>query len=135
MAMMQIPAPTPPLRERATYSNPPTHNVAAVVSLICAILWPLTGLIPMLWDVVTTSAPGPQWWQPIFSITFGALPYVAVIAGVVGLVRSFTQPQLRRSRWQAIIGLIFGLMWVVAQIFVFSFAGLGIIYWFRHLGG
>lgn len=95
-----------------TYSGPPTRNVAAIAGLICAIAWPLIVYATPLWNIATHFAPMPQWLGFLISLGLTALPAATVILAVVGLARSFTQPQLRRSRWQAIVGLIFGMMWV-----------------------
>ena len=109
--MMRIPAPTPSLRERATYSGPPAHNAAAIFSLVCAIAWPLIVFATPAWNITTRFAPMPNWLGTLGAFGLSILPVAAIILAIVGLVRSFTQPQLRRSRWQAIVGLIFGVMW------------------------
>lgn len=110
--MMQIPGPSPPRREHASYSDPPDHNVAAIFGLICAIVWPLIVYATPLWNIATHFAPMPQWLGLLIGFGLTALPAAAIMLAIVGLVRSFTQPRLRRSRWQAIVGLIFGVMWV-----------------------
>jgi hypothetical protein len=113
--MMQIPAPSPPRREHenySDYSDPSDHNVAAIFGLICDIVWPLIVYATPLWNIATHFAPMPQWLSVLISFGLTLLPAAAIMLAFVGLVRSFTQPQLRRSRWQAIVGLIFGVMWV-----------------------
>jgi hypothetical protein len=110
--MMQLPVPSPARPEHASYSGLPDHNVAAIFGLICAIAWPLIVYATPLWNSATHFAPIPNWLGTLLSFGFTVLPAATVIFAIVGLVRSFTQPQLRSSRWQAIVGLIFGIMWV-----------------------
>lgn len=118
--MMQIPAPSSAPREHAPSSGPPAHNTAAIFSLVCAILWPLVVYATPLWNIATHFAPIPQWLHVLIGFGLTALPAAGIILAIVGLVRSFTQPQLRRSGWQAIVGLIFGLMWL-GGIFLLAF--------------
>jgi hypothetical protein len=110
--MLQLPVPSPPRPDHASYSGPPDHNVAAIFGLICAIVWPLGIYVTPLWNIATHFAPMPNWLGTLIAFGLTLLPAAAVILAIVGLVRSFTQPQLRGSRWQAIVGLIFGIMWV-----------------------
>jgi hypothetical protein len=110
--MMQIPVPSPPRPEHASYSGAPDHNVAAIFGLICAIAWPLSVAVTPLWNVTTHFAPMPHWLGALLAFGVTTLPAAGIIVAIVGLVRSFTQPQFRGSRWQAIVGLIFGIMWV-----------------------
>lgn len=110
--MMQTPTPSPPLREHVTYSEPPARNGAAIVSLICAILWPLIVFSIPVWNIATHFAPTPSWLGTLIGFSLAVLPLAGVILATIGLVRSFSLPQLVHSRWQAIVGLIFGVMWV-----------------------
>jgi hypothetical protein len=110
--MRQRPVPAPPRPEHASYSAPPDHHGAAVVGLICAIAWPLGFFATLLWNRAAHFAPMPNWLLTLIGLGGTTLPAATVMFAVVGLVRAFTQPQLRGSRWQAIVGLIFGIMWV-----------------------
>jgi hypothetical protein len=110
-AMLQTPispSPTP----HVIYADPGRHNVAAIASLVCAILFPLTLYVSVGWNVWTHFAPEPDWLGTLIALWLTVLPAATILFGGVGLVRSFTRPQLRRSRWQAIVGLIFGVMWI-----------------------
>src|SRR5262249_28081336 len=64
------------------------------------------------WNIATHFAPMPNWLGTLIGFGLTVLPAIAIMFAFVGLVRSFTQPQLRGSRWQAIVGLIFGMIWV-----------------------
>jgi hypothetical protein len=113
------------------------RNGAAVLSLICAVLWPLTVLVPAIFNLVTRGPrlPGatlPQFLVTLMQVGFALLPIAGVIAGIVGLYRAWTQPAIQSSRWQAVVGLVLGCLWIIG-IFTFSFAGLELLHWFRSL--
>jgi hypothetical protein len=115
--MMPVPAPprpsgpdTPPVL--APYTPPSERNAAAITSLICAILWPLCFSITPVWNATTNFAPVPEWVGTLVAFSLIILPPLGLITAVVGLVRSFSRPLLHRTHWQAIVGLIFGLMWL-----------------------
>ena len=102
----------------ARYVEPSTHNGAAMLSLVCAILWPLSYLIIPFWNAQTHFAPMPDWLGTLLAFGFTSLPFIGFVSAVIGLVRSFTRPRLQPSRWQAIVGLIFGLMWIGAVFLI-----------------
>lgn len=115
--MLQPPFPSTPAYH-ARYTEPSTHNGAAILSLICAILWPFSFLITPFWNAQTQFAPMPDWLGTLLSFGFTLLPLVGIVSAVIGLVRSFTRPRRQPSRWQAIVGLIFGLMWIGAYFLI-----------------
>jgi len=115
--MMPVPAPPRPSGPDqspilALYTPPAGRNAAAITSLVCAILWPLCLAVTPLWNWRTGFAPMPSWIGTFTGLFLTTLPPLGLISGGVGLVRSFTRPLLRRTHWQAIVGLIFGLMWL-----------------------
>ena len=119
------------------YRAPSNHNGAAILSLVCAVLWPLT-IITMMLGNSMSNAPGasgealPEQVYTLLQCGFTVLPLVGIVAGGVGLYRAIRQPLLRRSRWLAIVGLLLGLLWFVG-IFLLSEAGPALVYWVQHL--
>lgn len=109
------------------------RNRTATLSLMCGVVWPLTILVPALFNLLTggPKLPGPTLPDPLvlaLQAGFAVLPPIGIIAGAIGLYRAHAQPALRHSRWQAITGLVLGCLWLVG-IFVFSFAGLALRGW------
>jgi hypothetical protein len=102
-----------------------THNGAAILSVVCAILWPLT-LTAILYvnSVANTSGPGgsaspaPEPLSTLLSCGFSLLPLAGVFAGGIGLYRAIRQRRLRRSLWLALTGLLFGCLWFIAAYIV-----------------
>ena len=107
------------------YVAPRTHNGAAILSVVCAILWPLT-LAAILYvnSVANTSRPGgsaspaPEPLSTLLSCGFSLLPLASVFAGGLGLYRAIGWPRLRRSLWLALTGLLFGCLWFIAAYIV-----------------
>jgi hypothetical protein len=122
--MMTYPAPplSDPSPAPAPYTPQSERNAAAITSLVCAILWPLVLLAVLLWNAshctttyICTYTPTnatPTWFSTLTGFFLIVLPPVGIISGVLGLVRSYTRPLLHGTRWQAIVGLLFGLMWL-----------------------
>jgi uncharacterized membrane protein (DUF441 family) len=109
--MLQTPTSHPPGRRSIT-ADFPRHNAPAITSLTCAILWPLVVFSVPVWNIATHFAPTPNWLGTLIGFSLAVLPLAGVILATIGLVRSFSQPQFVHSRWQAIVGLIFGVIWV-----------------------
>ena len=109
------------------------HNGAAILSLICAVVWPLSFLIPAVFNVVTG---GPKLPAPIIPNAvsfllesgFALLPIIGIVAGSIGLYRAMKRPALKSTRWQALVGLLLGCLWIIG-IFVLSDLGSAFIYW------
>ncbi len=112
------------------YVSPSTRNTVAITSLVCAILWPLILFGYLLWNsrnctttgtitacTATEATAMPAWFSTTVSFLLYLLPPAGVISGTLGLVRSFTRPQLH-GRWLAVVGLLFGLLWLVATPFL-----------------
>lgn len=53
-------------------------------------------------------------WLPLFNIVLGPL---AVIFGIISLIKIKNQPDCYEGQWMAIIGLIFGTVSTVSLIF------------------
>ncbi|HEU4783951.1 MAG TPA: hypothetical protein VFS83_11470 [Ktedonobacterales bacterium] len=127
----------PTHHEYHEYRAPSNHNGAAILSLACAILWPLSIIIMMLGNSVS-NAPGsagpvlPEQVYTLLQCGFTLLPLVGIVAGGVGLYRAIRQPLLRRSRWLALVGLLLGCLWL-GGIFLLSEAGPALVYWIQHL--
>ena len=104
---------------------PRTHNGAAILSVVCAALWPLT-LAAILYvnSVANTSGPGgsaspaPEPLSTLLSCGFTLLPVIGIIAGGIGLYRAIRQQRLRRSLWLALPGLLLGCLWLTAAYIV-----------------
>jgi hypothetical protein len=113
------------------------HNGAAILSVVCAALWPLSFLIPVLVNA-TTSGPRsaaaslPMFVDFLLACGFGLLPVVGVAVGSLGLYRAMSQPALRRTRWIAITGIVLNCLWFFGT-FLLSDLGPAIVYWFQHL--
>jgi hypothetical protein len=107
------------------YVAPRTHNGAAILSVVCAILWPLT-LTAILYinSVANTSGagstalPAPEPLSTLLSCGFTMLPVIGIVAGGLGLYRAIGWPRLRRSLWLALTGLLFGCLWFIAAYIV-----------------
>lgn len=102
------------------YTAPGEHNGLAILSIICAILWPLT-LAAILYvnSVANTSGPGssasppPEPLSTLLSCGFALLPVAGIIAGAIGLYRAIRHPRLRKSLLLAIPGLLLGCLWFI----------------------
>lgn len=106
------------------YRAPSNHNGAAILSLVCGVLWLLSITTMMLANSVS-NAPGasgealPEQVYTLLQCGFTLQPIAGIIAGGVGLYRAIRQPRLRRSRWLALAGLLLGCLWTVtAYIFI-----------------
>jgi hypothetical protein len=127
----------PTHQEYHEYRAPSSHNGAAIFSLVCGVLWPLTIITMMLGNSVS-NAPGasgealPEQVYTLLQCGFTVLPVAGIIAGGVGLYRAIRQPLLRRSRWLALAGLLLGFLWFVG-IFLLSELGSALVYWVQHL--
>jgi hypothetical protein len=109
------------------------RNGAAILSLFCAALWPLTVLIPLSFNAVPTLS-GPALPDLVFYISaggFALLPVIGIISGSLGFLRATHQPPLRRSRWQALTGLLLGSLWFIGAFFLCSL-GPAVIYIWTH---
>ncbi len=100
------------------YRAPAEHNGAAILSLVCAILWPLTIITMMLGNSASNApgTPGPALPEQLYTLLqcgFTLLPVVGIIAGGVGLYRAIRQPQLHDTRWLALASLLLGCLWLV----------------------
>ncbi|MGE5335400.1 MAG: hypothetical protein ACM3N4_11915, partial [Nitrososphaerota archaeon] len=114
-ALLEGGVPVPPSSAPPHYhdSEHQERNGAAVLSLICAIAWPPCLLIPVAFTIMTggPKLPGPVLPQvAAFTVqcVFGLLPRAGIVAGVIGLYRAATQPQLRCTRGRALAGLLLG---------------------------
>jgi hypothetical protein len=134
-------APIPDRDSRVTGLPPGAHidptpwrkrNSAASVSLFCAILWPVSLLVPLTISLVTQSQELPGAVVLLSGLSLNVAPIVGIVSGHIALYRSLKDPALRPSRWRAIVGLAFGYLWLVALLFI-SDAGVALIYWFEHL--
>ena len=103
------------------YRAPGNHNSAAILSLICAVMWPLTLAAIMYVNSVanssgpgSTAAPAPEPLSTLLQCGFTVLPIAGIIAGGVGLYRAIRQQLLRKSVWLALTGLLLGCLWFVA---------------------
>lgn len=119
LIMLQTPIPHPPARER-TYPSLPRRNAPAIASLVCTILFPLAFYATPAWNIWTHFAPMPEWLGTLTAAGLTLLPAATILLAIVGLVRSFTRLQLRHTRWQAVVGLIFGIMWALGAYFFFG---------------
>ena len=119
------------------YVAPRTHNGGAVLSVVCALLWPLSFLIPVLVNVATSGprsagTPLPMFVDFLLACGFGLLPVVGVAAGSLGLYRAMSQSALRRTRWLAITGNVLNCLWFFGT-FLLSDLGPAVVYWFQRL--
>lgn len=119
------------------YSEYRERNGAATLSLICAIVWPLCLLIPVIFTIMTggSKVPGsmlPQMVAFILQCGFGLLPALSIITGGIGLYRAATQPQLHSTRHRALAGLVLGCVWLLGSL-ALSDAGPALVYWVSHL--
>ena len=119
------------------YRAPSNHNGAAILSLVCGVLW-LLSITTMVFGNSVSNAPGasgealPEQVYTLLQCGFIVLPIAGIIAGGVGLYRAIRQPLLRRSRWLALTGLLLGCLWLVG-IFLLSELGPALVYWVQHL--
>lgn len=115
------------------------HNGAALLSLNCAILWPLSFLVPATFNVVTGGPrlPDPTLPEPLMQLSqlgFAILPVASIVAGSIGVYHALSRPRLRSTLWQAVVGLALGCIWMVG-VFVLSFAGVALVHWLSHIFG
>jgi hypothetical protein len=94
----------------------PRHNSAATLSLICALLWPLCLLGPILIMQVGIRPHYPDWGGALIGPVLFATPVIGVISGVVGMVRSLRAPAQRASWWRAVVGVVLGFIWLLATV-------------------
>jgi len=121
------------------YAEPGTHryNGGAILSLVCVVLWPLSFLIPVIVNALTSSpkSPGatlPEFADFLLACGFGLLPVVGAAAGAFGLYRAMTQPDFRRTRWLAGAGICLNCLWFFGT-FLLSDVGPALANWFQHL--
>ena len=115
----------PAYGQRVEYVAPGERNGLAILSLVCAILWPLT-LAAILYvnSMANTSGPGesaspaPEPLSTLLSCGFALLPVASIIAGGVGVYRALRHLRLRTSLWWALPGLLLGCFWFIAAYFV-----------------
>lgn len=108
------------------YREPSEHNGAAILSIVCAILWPLaTAAMFLIVGVANVAGPGatatppPEPAYSLLDFAFLILPIMGFIAGAIGLYRAVKQPLLRNSRWWAVTGLALGILWcIVAYVII-----------------
>ena len=122
--MMQPPSSQPTYGQLVAVA-PNEHNSAAILSIICAVAWPLTlGAILYVNSVANTSgpeataAPAPEPLSTLLQCGFSLLPVAGIIAGGLGFYRAIRQRRLRRSLWLAVPGLLFGCLWFIAAYIV-----------------
>ena len=122
--MMQPPSSRPTYGQLVAVA-PNEHNSAGILSIACAILWPLTlGAILYVNSVANTSgpeataAPAPEPLSTLLQCGFSLLPVAGIIAGGISFYRAIRQRRLRRSLWLAVPGLLFGCLWFVAAYIV-----------------
>ena len=122
--MMQPPSSQPTYGQLVAVA-PNEHNSAAILSIICAVAWPLTlGAILYVNSVANTSGPGatavpaPEPLSTLLQCGFSLLPAGGIIAGGLGFYRAIRQRRLRRSLWLAVPGLLFGCLWFIAAYIV-----------------
>ena len=113
------------------------HNGAAILSLVCVILWPLSVLIPVVFNLVTGGPKLPGATLPLFvdfllACGFGLLPVVGAAAGSLGLYRAMSQPALHPTRWVAIAGILLSCLWFFGT-FLLSDLGPAVANWLQHL--
>jgi len=127
----------PTHHEYHEYRVPSDHNGAAILSLVCGVLW-LLSIITMVLANSVSNAPGasgealPEQVYTLLQCGVTLLPLVGIVAGGIGLYRAIRQPRLRRSRWLALAGLLLGCLWLVG-IFLLSDLGPALVYWVQHL--
>ena len=119
------------------YTAPGRHNGGAILSIVCAVLWPLVVLIPIIIQIVTSGPRSPGATLPVFvdfllACGFGLLPVAGVVAGSLGIYRSMSQPSLRGTRWIAITGVVLNCVWFFGT-FLLSNLGPAVVYWLQHL--
>jgi hypothetical protein len=114
----------PTHHEYHEYRVPSDHNGAAILSLVCGVLW-LLSIITMVLANSVSNAPGasgealPEQVYTLLQCGVTLLPLVGIVAGGVGLYRAIRQPLPRRSRWLALVGLLLGCLWfITAYIFI-----------------
>ena len=122
--MMQPPSSQPTYGQLVAVA-PNEHNSAAILSIICAVAWPLTlGAILYVNSVANTSGPGataapaPEPLSTLLQCGFSLLPVAGIIAGGISFYRAIRQRRLRRSLWLAVPGLLFGCLWFIAAYIV-----------------
>ncbi len=119
------------------YRAPGNHNGPAILSLVCAITWPLT-IIAMMLANSASNAPGssgpalPEQMYTLLECGFSLLPVAGIISGGVGLYRAAKQSLLLSTRWLAAIGLLLSCLWF-AGTFLLSELGSALVYWVQHL--
>jgi hypothetical protein len=118
------------------YRAPSEHNGAAILSLVCALLWPLCICILYVANLLTGGNGAALTEQAYFILAsgFSFLPAAGIIAGGIGIYRAVKQPLLRQSLWLAVVGLLLGCLWLIGLV-VLSDAGPALIYWISHLIG
>ena len=127
----------PTHHEYHEYRVPSDHNGAAILSLVCGVLW-LLSIITMVLANSVSNAPGasgealPEQLYTLLQCGFTLLPMVGIIAGGVGLYRAIRQPQLHDTRWLALASLLLGCLWL-GGIFLLSDLGAALVYWAQHL--
>ena len=122
--MMQPPSSQPTYGQLVAVA-PNEHNSSAILSIICAVAWPLTlGAILYVNSVANTSgpeataAPAPEPLSTLLQCGFSLLPVAGIIAGGISFYRAIRQRRLRRSLWLAVPGLLFGCLWFIAAYIV-----------------
>ncbi len=112
MALRPLPDLLPP--ETQFSEQPPRRAGAVSLSLLCAVLWPVSLGVPILITVMTHSPALPDVVSTLEAFFLFVAPPVGIVSGLIGLYRSFKTPTLRASRFGAIVGLVFGCLWLVA---------------------
>src|SRR5262249_41097559 len=102
-----------PPGSRVQASAPPHHNSAVILSLICALLWPICYLVPPLTMQISNRPTFPDWLGTLTACGLVTTPVIGMLAGGVGLHRALRTRELRASWWCAVVGLVFGALWLV----------------------
>ncbi len=66
-------------------------------------------------DTITIAMPA--WFSALAGFFLLILPPIGLVSGILGLIRSITHPQMH-GRWLAVIGLLVGMLWLVATQFL-----------------
>ena len=129
---LQRPAPsghvtTDPSRRGAT---------PATVSLVCAVLWPLSLALSVASDALLSGVqqvPVQGIVSFVLECCIALAPPVGLVAGGIAAYRAATRPAPRPTRTRAIIALALNVLWLVALLLVTDL-GAALVYWATSWG-
>jgi hypothetical protein len=88
------------------------RNDAVGLSLVCAILWPICFVVPIVVMQLEGRPILPGWLTSLTGFGLVTAPVVGILAGAVALYRALRFPALRGAWWMALVGLLVNLLWL-----------------------